>query len=490
MELDKRPVFGQARGMEPPPILPPKADVPQPRRKSRKKLVVFILAGIVLLSAVLFWALRQKDPAIRVQTEKIARRTLTETVIANGKIYPVMQVHISPEVSGEITALPVQEGQFVHKGDLLLKINPDVYVAGLKQSQAGYESSLAAKTTAEANLEKAEADFKRNKELFNSKLLSESDFVGFKVARDVAQAQVKSAADQVNVAQAAVDNAQDLLNKTTIAAPLDGTITTLNSQLGERVLGTVQNAGTDIMIISDLSQMEARVDIGEMDVVLVQAGQKAKLEVDSFKDKKFAGVVTAVANSSEGLNASSAVGSYSGSSSSSGQSATQFQVRIRFTDIESFRPGMSVVATIETRTHTNAIAAPIASVTTRLLKPKPKTEPGAGKTNSVATNAVTTNTVITNMVVSASGETNATKDGKKPDNKNKPVEVLFVVEGDLVKAVPVKIGISDENYWEITDGLKEGEEVVTGDYRAISRDLDDGKKIVKGGAEDAAKPKP
>jgi HlyD family secretion protein len=165
-------------------------------------------------------------------------------------------------------------------------------------------------------------------------------------------------------------------------------------------------------------------------------------------------------------------------------------VRIRFTDIESFRPGMSVVATIETRTHTNAIAAPIASVTTRLLKPKPKTEPGAGKTNSVATNAVTTNTVITNMVVSASGETNATKDGKKPDNKNKPVEVLFVVEGDLVKAVPVKIGISDENYWEITDGLKEGEEVVTGDYRAISRDLDDGKKIVKGGAEDAAKPKP
>jgi HlyD family secretion protein len=498
--LDNRRAFGQARGMEAPPILPPKAVAPQSRRKSRKKLIVLILAGIVLLGVALFWALRKKEPAISVQTEKIARHTLTETVIANGKIYPVVQVHISPEVSGEITNLPVKEGQFVHKGDLLLKINPDVYVAGLKQAQASYESSLASKTTAEANLEKAETDYTRDKELFDTKLLSESDFIGFKVARDVARAQVKSAADQVNVAQAAVDNAQDLLNKTTIVAPLDGTISTLNSQLGERVLGTVQNAGTDIMIISDLSQMEARVDIGEMDVVLVQAGQKAKLEVDSFKDKKFAGVVTAVANSSEGLNASSALSGYSGGSSSSGQSATQFQVRIRFTDVESFRPGMSVSATIETRTRTNAITAPIASVTTRILKPKTKTE--AGKTNVVATSSTATNTsathsvttnpvaATTNTAVPENSETNSTKDGKKPDNKNKPVEVVFVVEGDQVKTVPVKIGISDENYWEITDGLKEGEEVVTGGYRAISRDLDDGKKIVKGGKEDAEKPKP
>jgi HlyD family secretion protein len=488
--LDNRRAFGQARGMEAPPILPAKAVAPQPRRKSHKKLIVFILAGIVLLGAVMFWALRKKEPAISVQTEKIARHTLTETVIANGKIYPVVQVHISPEVSGEITALPVKEGQFVHKGDLLLKINPDVYVAGLKQAQAGYESSLAAKATADANLEKAETDYKRDKELFDTKLLSESDFIGFKVARDVARAQVKSASDQVNVAQAAVDNAQDQLNKTTIVAPLDGTITTLNSQLGERVLGTVQNAGTDIMIISDLSQMEARVDIGEMDVVLVQAGQKAKLEVDSFKDKKFAGVVTAVANSSEGLNASSALSGYSSGSSSSGQSATQFQVRIRFTDIESFRPGMSVSATIETRTRTNAIAAPIASVTTRILKPKTKV--GTGKTNAIAANAVTTNPVAagTHTAVPENSETNSTKDGKKPDNKNKPVEVVFVVEGDQVKTVPVKIGISDENYWEITDGLQEGEEVVTGGYRAISRDLDDGKKIVRGGKEDTEKPKP
>ncbi len=464
----------QARPVETPPILPPQADAPKPKRKGRQKLIVFIVIGVAVLGAAMFWALRKKDPAINVQAEKIARHTITETVIANGKIYPVLQVHISPEVSGEITELAVKEGQFVHKGDLLLKINPDVYIAGLNQAKAGYESSLAAKTTAAANLEKADADYIRNKTLFDSKLLSESDFIGFKAARDVCRAQVESADDQVNVAKAAVDNAQDLLNKTTIVAPLDGTITTLNSQLGERVLGTVQNAGTDIMIISDLSAMEARVDIGEMDIVLVQPGQKAKLEVDSFKDKKFAGVVTQVANSSEGLNASSVLGG----SSSSGQSATQFQVRIRFSEGELFRPGMSVNATIETRTRTNAIAAPIASVTTRTLKPKKET--GSSKTNSPPTNAIAS-AAATNATTGS--ETNSAKGDKKNDDKIKPVDVVFVIEGDHVKTVPVKIGISDDNYWEITDGLKEGDEIVTGGYKAISHDLDDGKKIVKGAAE-------
>jgi HlyD family secretion protein len=475
--LDILGTLRQARRVETPPILPPQADAPKSKRKGRKKLIVFILAGVVLLGAAMFWALHKKEPVVTVQTEKIARHSITETVIANGKIYPVVQVHISPEVSGEITNLPVKEGQFVHKGDLLLQINQDVYIAGLNQAKAGYESSLAGKTTAMANLEKAEADYVRNKTLFDTKLLSESDFIGFKAARDVCRAQVESADDQVNVAKAAVDNAQDLLNKTTIVAPLDGTITTLNSQLGERVLGTVQNAGTDIMIISDLSAMEARVDIGEMDIVLVQAGQKAKLEVDSFKDKKFAGIVTQVANSSEGLNASSVIG---GGSSSSGQSATQFQVRIRISEGELFRPGMSVSATIETRTRTNTVAAPIASVTTRTLKAKSKKETAAAKTNSVPANSI----------AAANAETNSLKSDKKPDDKNKPVDVVFVVEGDHVKTVPVKIGISDDNYWEITDGLKEGDEIVTGGYHAISHDLDDGKRIVKGAVvADTEKPK-
>jgi len=474
--LDIACVLRQARLVNAPPILPVPSAAPKPRRKGRMKYIISGLLGVALLGVALCFALRNQDPAVKVQTEKITRHSITETVIANGKIYPVLQVHISPEVSGEITNLPVKEGQFVHKGQLLLQINQDVYIAGTNQAYAGYESSVAAKLTAVANLEKAESDYARNKVLLAHKLLSESDFDGFNLARDVAKAQLESAVDQVNVALAALDNAVDLLNKTTIVSPLDGTITTLNSQLGERVLGTVQNAGTDIMIISDLTAMEARVDIGETDIVRVQPGQKAKLEVDSFKDQKFFGVVTAVANSSEGLNASSALGGGGGGgSSASGQSATQFQVRIRIADKESFRPGMSVNATIETRTHTNVVAAPFASVTTRVLKPKvnPDHKPAAGaKTNSIPTNA---------FAADPPG-TNSAKGDKKGDDKNKPVEVVFVIEGDHVKTVPVKIGIFDDDYYEVTDGLKEGDEIVTGGYHAISHDLDDGKKVAKGTA--------
>ncbi|MGH7976643.1 MAG: efflux RND transporter periplasmic adaptor subunit [Limisphaerales bacterium] len=445
--------------------------------KKRKKTIIFSLIGVVLVGLTLVAVFKKKEPVITVQTEKVTRRNITETVVASGKIQPVTEVHISPEVSGEIIELDVKEGQHVKKGDLLLKINPDVYIAALNQAKAGYESSIAAKTEAQANLEKAEADYKRNLELYNRKLLSESDFIGFKVARDVAAAQLDSASDQVGVAKAAVDSAQDSLDKTTIASPMDGTITKLNSQLGERVLGTVQNAGTDLMTISDLNEMEARVDVGEMDVVLIKPGQKARLDVDSFKDKKFTGIVTAIGDSAEGLDSGSADQAYSSSSSSSSsQGATQFQVRIRVTQKEFFRPGMSVTAEIETRSKTNVLAVPIASVTTRVLKEKPKFASDPSKINSIS---------------SAGSVTNVAKADKKSNDLQKPVEVVFVVNGDHVKAVPVKIGISDDNYWEITDGLTVGEEIVTGSYRAISRDLDDGKKIRKGfvGAE-AKNPQP
>jgi HlyD family secretion protein len=444
--------------------------------KKRKKILILcaIAAGLVALTLVAIF--KKKEPVITVQTEKVTRRTITEVVTANGKIYPVVQVHISPEVSGEIIALPVKEGQLVKKGDLLLKINPDLYLAAINQANAGYESSLAAKASAVASLEKANTDYDRNLELFNRRLLSESDFIGFKVARDVAKAQVESADDQVNVAKAAVDSAQDSLNKTTIVSPLDGTITTLNSQLGERVLGTVQNAGTDIMIISDLNNMEARVDIGEMDVVLLKVGQKTRLEVDSFKDKKFTGVVTDIANSSESLNASSAAGAYASASSSGSQEATRFQVRIRLNEKDDFHPGMSVTAEIETESHTNVLGAPIACVTTRLPKEKSR-DAAPPETNAIAA----TNSIPTNAI--AAGGTNTARADKKSGDMPKPVEVVFVVNGGRAKMVPVKIGISDDNYWEVTDGLHEGDEIITGGYRAISRDLDDGKKIARGTAD-------
>jgi HlyD family secretion protein len=426
--------------------------------KKMRKIIIFSVIILLLLTLGGFALFRKKEPVVTVQTEKVTRRNLVETVVANGKIYPVLQVHISPEVSGEIIELPVKEGQKVKKGQLLLKINPDVYQAAVNQAKANYESSVAAKATADAALEKADTDYVRNKNLFEHKLLSESDFIGFKVAREEAQAQLESAIDLVAVAKANVDSAQDSLIKTTIVSPLDGTISQLNSQLGERVLGTVQNAGTDIMIISDLNAMEARVDVGEMDVVLIKPGQKARLEVDSYKDQKFSGVVTDIADSSEGLNSASLAGTTS--SSTSGQTATQFQVRIRINEGEFFRPGMSVTADIETRSRTNALSVPIASVTTRT----PKTA-----TNSVSAGSNAVPIAATNNEIA----------GKKNSEAPKMIDVVFVVASDHVKMAPVKIGISDDNYWEITDGLKEGDEIVSGGYHAISHDLEDGKKIAK-----------
>ncbi len=449
--------------------------------KKRRKIIIFTVIGLVLAALTLVAVFRKKQPVISVQTERVVRTNIIETVVANGKIYPVLQVHISPEVSGEITELAVKEGQFVHKGDLLLKIKPDVYIANRNQADASYKSALASETVAEANLEKAESEFKRASELFRTNLISESDYITAKTGYHAANAQVTSAGHQMEMAKASLASAEEELAKTTLVSPLDGTVSKLNSQLGERVLGTVQNAGTDIMVISDLDAMEARVDVGEMDVVLIRPGQNVSLEVDSFKDRKFVGTVTDVANSSEGLNSLSAL------SSSSTQDATKFEIRIRINEKESFRPGMSVTGNIETRSATNVLAVPFASVTARPPKPKLKPSDKAAKTNLVATAGKTTNAVasgnsLTNTATAGDSATNTATAGKKPGESQKLVDVVFVVDGDHVKMVPVKTGISDETHWEIVDGLKEGDEIVSGGFRAISRDLDDGKKIRKGGA--------
>jgi HlyD family secretion protein len=386
-------------------------------------------------------------------------------VVANGKIQPVLQVKISPEVSGEIIDLPVKEGQSVKKGDLILKIKPDFYIASRNQAEASYKSSLASKTTAEANLEKAAAEFKRNQELFERKLISDSVYVDVKTSYDIARAQVSSASHQVDMSNAQLARAAEELSKTTIVSPLDGTVSKLNSQLGERVVGTATMAGTEVMTIADLNEMEARVDIGEIDVVLIDRGQTARLEVDAFKDRKFTGTVTEIANSSKNAGLINA-------NSGSTQEATKFEVKIRIKEKEQFRPGMSVTADIETRSRTNVLSVPIASVTTRLPK-KADTNCPPGMTNSVV--SAPTNAPATNAAELSRAE-------KKSKDAPKPVEVVFLLEGDHVKAAPVKIGISDDSYWEVTEGLAEGQEIVSGGYRAISRDLEEGKRVRKGPA--------
>jgi len=247
------------------------------KSKTGRKILVFsiLVLGVGALATVAI--LKKREVVITVQTEKVARRNLTEVVVANGKIQPVVQVKISPEVSGEIIELPVKEGQQVAKGQLIVKIKPDFYIANRNQAEAAYKSSLASRATAEANLLKADAEFRRVAELFQQKLVSASVYDEAKAAHAVASAQLTNSTHQVEMARASLASAEEQLAKTTIVAPLSGTVSKLNSQLGERVLGTVQNVGTEIMTIADLGEMEARVEIGEIDVVLIAPGQNVQL---------------------------------------------------------------------------------------------------------------------------------------------------------------------------------------------------------------------
>ena len=437
------------------------------KKKSRRKFWLIAILALVAGGTGLGFFLNKRDPLVEVQADKVARRNLTELVLANGRIQPVLQVKISPEVSGEIIELRVKEGQAVKKGDLLLRIKPDYYLASRRSAEASFRSAEASLSLAESNLKKAETEFKRNEDLLQRKLISDSVFLEFKNGLEVNQASVRSAGHQVEVAKAALSRADEDLAKTTITSPIEGTVSRLNSQSGERVVGTAMMTGTEVMTIADLNEMEARVDIGEIDIVLIAAGQKARLEVDAFRDRKFNGVVTEIANSSKGLGDPASRGG-----GGQQQEATRFEVKIRITEKEIFRPGMSVTASIETRSRTNVLSVPFQSVTTR--PPKLSTNNVAGGTNSPATNAAVPKV----------------ETGDKADPKsreiNKPIEVVFALEGDQVKALPVKRGISDENFTEITEGLSEGQEIVSGGYKAISRDLEDGKRVKKGGAPPAS----
>jgi HlyD family secretion protein len=430
---------------------------PKKKKRNRNRLIGAIVVVLAVGGGLGFRFFHKSDEAIPVQVEKVARRDLTETVIANGRIQPITQVVISPEVAGEIIDLPVKEGQEVKKGELLLQIKPDNYKASRNSAEASHKFALVSKRQAEAELERAEIEFKRNEELFKHKLISASVFTEFSTAYDVAKLRLENSIHQADQARFALDRASDDLAKTTITSPIDGTVTKLKSQLGERVLGTSFNMGTEMMTIAKLDEMEARVDIGEVDIVLIEVGQKARIEVDAFKDQKFKGTVTAIANASKGP--PQGFGNPQ-------QEAPKFEVRIRIDDKEAFRPGMSVTAEIETRSRKGVLAVPIQSVTTRLNKsgghpdknaPPPSSPPPRGNT------------------------TGGTAHERKSPEPARPNEVVFEMQGDHAKMLPVKTGITDGEYYEIVSGVTEGQTIISGGYKVISKDLEDGRKVKLGG---------
>jgi HlyD family secretion protein len=399
-------------------------------KKSKKKIIIFSIIGVVLIALVALVVMgSSKETIITIQTEKIEKRTITQIVSATGKIQPETQVKINAEVSGEITGLPVREGDRVNKGDLLVRIKPDAY-------QAQYERAQAALSSSEANLLKSEAEHRRFSELFEKKLVSDSDM-------DIAKATYQSSRATFAQATASLKEARETLAKTTIYAPMNGVISQLNTELGERVSGSTFTQGTHIMTVADLSQMEARVDVGENDVVMVTVGDTARIEVDAYPDKKVIGLVSQIANTAK----SAGLGTQ--------DQVINFEVRIRLRSEEGvqLRPGMSMTADIETETRKNVFAVPIQSVTVRLPKMEARLEQPEEEGGAVLE--------------------------KKPKKKEeeKLDEVVFVVDNGEAKTVVVKRGLSDDTYVEITGTDMDGKEVVSGPFKAINRDLENGSKV-------------
>lgn len=400
-------------------------------KKSKKKIIIFSIIGVVLVALALLVILgSNREKIITVHTEKVQRRTITQVVTASGKIQPEVQVKINAEVSGEIIDLPVKEGQRARKGQLLVRIKPDAY-------QAQMERAEAALVMQRANLTKAEADYKRISELFEKKLVSQAEM-------DIARASHQSAKAVHDQASASLKEARETLAKTVIYSPMDGVVSQLKSQLGERVSGSTFTQGTEIMTVADLSRMEARVDVGENDVVMVSLDDTAHIQVDAYSDKQFVGAVTYIANTakSRGLGTQEEI--------------TNFEVRIRLSNAEgiNFRPGMSMTADIETERKSNILAIPIQSVTVRLPKEENKKEEEP-----------------------AEGEARLITGESKKKKENDVQEVVFVVVEGKVKAMPVKRGIADDTFVEINTGLEENAEVVSGPFKAINRELEDGTKI-------------
>ena len=412
-------------------------------KKSKKKLFIFGALGLmIIIIVVLVVTSSDKEEIISVQTEKAEKRTVIQVVSATGKIYPEYQVELRPEVTGEIVELPVKEGDIVEKGRLLIRIKPEQYIAQRNQASASLESSRAMLKVRDASLIKVEADYKRVQGLFEKELASEQELETAKSNYLQSAGQYESQQAAVRQSQANLENAQEQLDKTVMYSPIKGRITALNVELSERVLGSSFSQGTHLMTVADLSKIEARVEVDEHDVVLINVADSTRVEIDAFGDKKFIALVSQIGNSAKTTGAGSQ------------DEVVNFEVRISLLDPDNqIRPGMSCDADIETETKYGVITVPIQSVTARMEKP----EEGEKKEEKPE-----------------EGE----KKEEKPKKRKKPEEVVFRVDGNQVKQIKIKTGISDDTYIEVTEGLDEGVEIVNGPYRAISKELEDGSKVM------------
>ncbi len=412
-------------------------------KKSKKKLFIFGGLGLLLLVVLLLVIFSgSKEDIVVVQTEKVEKRNITQVVSATGKINPVYQVKISAEATGEVIDLPVREGDEVRKGQLLLRIKPDNYEAQKNSADARLAQSKSSLSATKAQLDKVESDYKRVQELAQKKLASESELETAKSTYLQTLGNYEAMKSGVVQAEASLKDAVTNLNKTIVYSPLNGTISKRDIDLSERVLGSGFSPGTEMLTVADLSKMEATVNVDENDVVLISVGDTAKIHVDAFTDRTFTGVVTQIGNSAitQGLGTQDEV--------------VNFEVKILILNPENkIRPGMSCDADIQTEKKENVLSVPIQSVTARVAKENITTDPSQANDQAAI-------------------------DAKaKKDRNNKPKEVVFITQDNKAKMLEVKTGISDDTYIEIVSGLKGNEDVVSGPYRAISKELEDGSKV-------------
>ena len=402
--------------------------------KNNKILKILLPIAIVLIIFAIIGKKQGwfgKAVTIKVAVEKAELRSVTETITANGKIQPEKEVKISPDVAGEIVELNVKEGDNVVKGQLLCRIKPDIYISQRDRSMAAISSAKARQSQSEAQFVQAELSFKRSKQLYDEQTVSKSEFEQAEASYTVAKSEVDAAKYSVISAEASLKEANENLMKTSIYAPMSGTVSMLLVELGERVVGTSMMTGTEMMRVADLARMEAQVQVNENDIVRVNMGDTALISIDAYLDHKFKGVVTEIANSAK-------------TTGISADQVTNFDVKIlvlpqsyqnlvKAGEVNPLRPGMSASVDIQTETRKNVLSVPIQSVTTR---------------------------------------TDTTKIQVTPSDENIRT-LLFITDGTHALAKDVKTGIQDNNYIEITSGIKEGDQIVTAPFSAISKKLSD-----------------